>query len=130
MKKILVFLFLILLGNINLFSQEVAVLKGDTVITLEKKSVETLNEIALHRKFLLKELQLCDSIGIIKDSIIQERDEEIKKYISISKINNAKIDVYYDEIQELEKEIKKKNRENGLILGGGIFAFFMGVLFL
>lgn len=130
MKKILVFLFLILLGNINLFSQEVAVLKGDTVITLEKKSVETLNEIALHRKFLLKELQLCDSIGILKDSIIQERDEEIKKYISISKINNAKIDVYYDEIQELEKEIKKKNRENGLILGGGIFAFFMGVLFL
>lgn len=130
MKKILVFLFLILLGNINLFSQEVVVLKGDTVITLEKKSVETLNEIALHRKFLLKELQLCDSIGILKDSIIQERDEEIKKYISISKINNAKIDVYYDEIQELEKEIKKKNRENGLILGGGIFAFLMGVLFL
>ena len=130
MKKILVFLFLVLLGNINLFSQEVVVLKGDTVITLEKKSVETLNEIALHRKFLLKELQLCDSIGILKDSIIQERDEEIKKYISISKINNAKIDVYYDEIQELEKEIKKKNRENGLILGGGIFAFLMGVLFL
>lgn len=123
-------MFLILLGNINLFSQEVAVLKGDTVITLEKKSVGTLNEIALHRKFLLKELQLCDSIGILKDSIIRERDEEIKKYISISKINNAKIDVYYDEIQELEKEIKKKNRENGLILGGGIFAFFMGVLFL
>lgn len=130
MKKILVFLFLVLLGNINLFSQEVVVLKGDTVITLEKKNVETLNEIALHRKFLLKELQLCDSIGILKDSIIQERDEEIKKYISISKINNAKIDVYYDEIQELEKEIKKKNRENGLILGGGIFAFLMGVLFL
>ena len=130
MKKILVFLFLVLLGNINLFSQEVVVLKGDTVITLEKKSVETLNEIALHRKFLLKELQLCDSIGILKDSIIQERDEEIKKYISISKINNAKIDVYYDEIRELEKEIKKKNRENGLILGGGIFAFLMGVLFL
>ena len=130
MKKILVFLFLILLGNINLFSQEILVLKGDTVITLEKKSVETLNEIALHRKFLLKELQLCDSIGILKDSIIQERDEEIKKYISISKINNAKIDVYYDEIQELEKEIKKKNRENRLILGGGIFAFLMGVLFL
>ena len=123
-------MFLILLGNINLFSQEVAVLKGDTVITLEKKSVETLNEIALHRKLLLKELQLCDSIGILKDSIIQERDKEIKKYISISKINNAKIDVYYDEIQKLEKEIKKKNRENGLILGGGIFAFFMGVLFL
>lgn len=123
-------MFLVLLGNINLFSQEVVVLKGDTVITLEKKSVETLNEIALHRKFLLKELQLCDSIGILKDSIIQERDEEIKKYISISKINNAKIDVYYDEIQELEKEIKKKNRENGLILGGGIFAFLMGVLFL
>lgn len=130
MKKILVFLFLILLGNINLFSQEIVVLKGDTVITLEKKSVETLNEIALHRKFLLKELQLCDSIGILKDSIIQERDKEIKKYISISKINNAKIDVYYDEIRELEKEIKKKNRENGLILGGGIFAFLMGVLFL
>lgn len=123
-------MFLVLLGNINLFSQEVVVLKGDTVITLEKKSVETLNEIALHRKFLLKELQLCDSIGILKDSIIQERDEEIKKYISVSKINNAKIDVYYDEIQELEKEIKKKNRENGLILGGGIFAFLMGVLFL
>lgn len=123
-------MFLVFLGNINLFSQEVVVLKGDTVITLEKKSVETLNEIALHRKFLLKELQLCDSIGILKDSIIQERDEEIKKYISISKINNAKIDIYYDEIQELEKEIKKKNRENGFILGGGIFAFLMGVLFL
>lgn len=123
-------MFLVLLGNINLFSQEVVILKGDTVITLEKKSIETLNEIALHRKFLLKELQLCDSIGILKDSIIQERDEEIKKYISISKINNTKIDVYYNEIQELEKEIKKKNRENGFILGGGIFAFLMGVLFL
>lgn len=130
MKKILVLLFLVLLGNINLFSQEVVVLKGDTVITLEKKSVETLNEIALHRKFLQKELQLCDSIGILKDSIIQERDEEIKKYISISKINNAKIDIYDDKIQELEKEIRKKTRENGLILGGGIFAFLMGVLFL
>ena len=130
MKKILA-IILIILGSIcSVYSQEIIVLKGDTVVVLEKKSVETLNEIALHRKYLIEELQLCDSANMIKDSLLLLREEEIEKYKSISRINNAKMMIYDDKINQLEKEIKKKERNNGLILGGSIFAFFMSILFL
>ena len=115
---------------INAFSQEVIVLKGDTVVTLEKKSVEILNEIALHRKYLIEELQLCDSANMIKDSLLILREKEIKKYKSMFNITNAKMMIYDDKITQLEKEIKIKKRNNGLILGGGILAFFLSVLFL
>ena len=74
MKKILLILIILFLGINNSFGQEVVVLKGDTVITLEKRNVETLNEIALHRKYLIKELQICDSLGIVKDSILNEKE--------------------------------------------------------
>lgn len=129
MKKILAIISIIL-STINVYSQEVIILKGDTVVTLEKKSIETLNEIALHRKYLIEELQLCDSAGMIKDSLLDLREKEIEKYESISKITNAKIMIYDDKITQLEKVIKKKERDNGLLLGGGILAFFLSVLFL
>lgn len=130
MKKILAIILIILSTMINVYSQEVIVLKGDTVVTLEKKSIETLNEIALHRKYLIEELQLCDSANMIKDSLLILREKEIKKYKSMSNITNAKIMIYDDKITQLEKEIKIKERNNGLILGGGILAFFLSVLFL
>lgn len=130
MKKILAIISIILSTMINAFSQEVIVLKGDTVVTLEKKSIETLNEIALHRKYLIEELQLCDSSNMIKDSLLILREKEIKKYKSMSNITNAKMMIYDDKITQLEKEIKIKERNNGLILGGGILAFFLSVLFL
>ena len=107
MKKILA-IILIILGSIcSVYSQEIIVLKGDTVVVLEKKSVETLNEIALHRKYLIEELQLCDSANMIKDSLLLLREEEIEKYKSISRNNNAKMMIYDDKINQLEKEIKK-----------------------
>ena len=130
MKKILAIISIILSTMINAFSQEVIVLKGDTVVTLEKKSVEILNEIALHRKYLIEELQLCDSANMIKDSLLILREKEIKKYKSMFNITNAKMMIYDDKITQLEKEIKIKKRNNGLILGGGILAFFLSVLFL
>ena len=130
MKKILAIISIILSTMINAFSQEVIVLNGDTVVTLEKKSIETLNEIALHRKYLIEELQLCDSSNMIKDSLLILREKEIKKYKSMSNITNAKMMIYDDKITQLEKEIKIKGRNNGLILGGGILAFFLSVLFL
>ena len=130
MKKILAIISIILSTMINAFSQEVIVLNGDTVVTLEKKSIETLNEIALHRKYLIEELQLCDSSNMIKDSLLILREKEIKKYKSMSNITNAKMMIYDDKITQLEKEIKIKERNNGLILGGGILAFFLSVLFL
>ena len=130
MKKILAIISIILSTVINAFSQEVIVLKGDTIVTLEKKSIETLNEIALHRKYLIEELQLCDSANMIKDSLLILREKEIKKYKSMSNITNAKIMIYDDKITQLEKEIKIKERNNGLILGGGILAFFLSILFL
>lgn len=130
MKKILAIILIILNSAINVYSQEVIFLKGDTVITLEKKSVETLNEIALHRKYLIEELQLCDSANMIKDSLLNLREKEIEKYKSMSNIINAKMVIYDDKITQLEKEIKKKERNNGLILGGGILSFILSVLFL
>ena len=130
MKKILLILIILFLGINNSFGQEVVVLKGDTVITLEKRNVETLNEIALHRKYLIKELQICDSLGIVKDSILNEKEGMISSYQRLLRINDAKIGICTNRISELEKEIRKKERNNGLILGGGIFAFFFSVLFL
>ena len=130
MKKISLILIILFLGISNSFGQEVVVIKGDTIITLEKRSVETLNEIALHRKYLMKELQICDSLGIIKDSILNEKEGMISSYQHLLRINNAKVEICKDRISELEKEIRKKERNNGLILGGGIFAFFFSILFL
>ena len=130
MKKILLILIVLLFQCINVFSQEIVVLKGDTVIVLEKKEVRTLNEIALHRRYLIKELQVCDSLGLIKDSIIIDKEKEILNYQSIVKFNNLKVDLYEDKISDLEKKIIKKERENGIILGGGIFAVLMSILFL
>ena len=130
MKKILLILAILFLGINNIFGQEIVVLKGDTIITLERKSVETLNEIALHRKYLIKELQVCDSLSIIKDSIINEKSGQITRYQNLMRINDAKVEICTNKISELEKEIKKKERNNGLILGGGIFAFLFSVLFL
>ena len=123
---------MLLLGGIsNSFSQEnVTSHKGDTVILLEKKSIETLNEIALHRKYLIRDLELCDSLGMIKDSLLQDKEEQIERYKNLQSINNLKIDSYNDKIIELEKNITKKERENALLLGGGIFAFLMSILFL
>jgi hypothetical protein len=112
------------------YSQEVIVLKGDTVVTLEKKSIETLNEIALHRKYLIEELRLCDFASMVKDSILDSREKEIEKYKLMSNTINAKIELYDDKIHQLEKEIKKKERNNGLILGGGILSFILSILFL
>ena len=131
MKKILLILVLLLGGISNSFSQEnVTSHKGDTVILLEKKSIETLNEIALHRKYLIRDLELCDSLGMIKDSLLQDKEEQIERYKNLQSINNLKIDSYNDKIIELEKNIIKKERENALLLGGGIFAFLMSILFL
>ncbi len=131
MKKILLILVLLLGGISNSFSQEnVTSHKGDTVILLEKKSIETLNEIALHRKYLIRDLELCDSLGMIKDSLLQDKEEQIERYKNLQSINNLKIDSYNDKIIELEKNITKKERENALLLGGGIFAFLMSILFL
>ena len=48
----------------------------------------------------------------------------------MSNIINAKMVIYDDKITQLEKEIKKKERNNGLILGGGILSFILSVLFL
>ena len=112
MKKILAIILIILSTMINVYSQEVIVLKGDTVVTLEKKSIETLNEIALHRKYLIEELQLCDSANMIKDSLLILREKEIIKYKSMSNITNAKIMIYDDKITQLEKEIKIRQKKN------------------
>lgn len=114
----------------NISAQNIIVFQNDTLVTFTKDKVEVLNEIALHRKYLIQELQLCDSVGMIKDSILWARNKEIEKYKSISKISDAKILLYGNRISELEKQIKKKNREKNLIFGGGILAFIMGVLFL
>ena len=129
MKKILLIL-IVLFQSINLFSQKVITLREDTIIALEMRDIRTLNEIALHRRYLIKELQVCDSLGIIKDSILAKKDKEIINYQSVMKFNNSRIDLYEDKISELEKKISKKERENGIILGGGIFAILMSILFL
>jgi hypothetical protein len=67
---------------------------------------------------------------MIKDSLLQDKEEQIERYKNLQSINNLKIDSYNDKIIELEKNITKKERENALLLGGGIFAFLMSILFL
>lgn len=127
----MVLLFLTVAVNINVFSQEVVSShKGDTVVVLEKKSVETLNEIALHRKYLMRDLELCDSLGMVKDSLLFEKDVQIEKYRNLQSLSNLKISSYDEKITELEKSIRKKDVENALLLGGGIFAVLMSILFL
>jgi hypothetical protein len=123
-------LIIFFLGINNIYGQEKIILKKDTIIALEENSIKSLNEIALHRKYLIEELQICDSLCILKDSIIDEKDKQVLRYQRLVKINDTKIGICTDRISELEKEIKKKERTNGLILGSGIFAFFFSILFL
>lgn len=130
MKKILSILLMTILSiNISI-AQKIIILKGDTLVTLEKKKVETLNEIALHREYLIRDLQLCDSIGLIRDSILLKREEEIDRYKSILELNNVKLDSYNSKISELEQSVRIKERQNKLLLGGGFLAVLMGIIFL
>ena len=130
MKKILSILLMTILSiNISI-AQKIIILKGDTLVTLEKKKVETLNEIALHREYLIRDLQLCDSIGLIRDSILLKRKEEIDRYKSILELNNVKLDSYNSKISELEQSVRIKERQNKLLIGGGFLAVLMGIIFL
>ena len=130
MKKILSILLMTILSiNISI-AQKIIILKGDTLVTLEKKKVETLNEIALHREYLIRDLQLCDSIGLIRDSILLKREEEVDRYKSILELNNVKLDSYNSKISELEQSIRIKERQNKLLIGGGFLAVLMGIIFL
>lgn len=130
MKKILSILLMTILSiNISI-AQKIIILKGDTLVTLEKKKVETLNEIALHREYLIRDLQLCDSIGLIRDSILLKREEEIDRYKSILELNNVKLDSYNSKISELEQSVRIKERQNKLLIGGGFLAVLMGIIFL
>jgi hypothetical protein len=115
--------------NISI-AQKIIILKGDTLVTLEKKKVETLNEIALHREYLIRDLQLCDSIGLIRDSILLKREEEVCRYKSILELNNVKLDSYNSKISELEQSVRIKERQNKLLIGGGFLAVLMGIIFL
>ena len=80
MKKILSILLMTILSiNISI-AQKIIILKGDTLVTLEKKKVETLNEIALHREYLIRDLQLCDSIGAAEGVVsMEERMGDVKR---------------------------------------------------
>lgn len=130
MKKILSILLMTILSiNISI-AQKIIILKGDTLVTLEKKKVETLNEIALHREYLIRDLQLCDSIGLIRDSILLKREEEVGRYKSILELNNVKLDSYNSKISELEQSIRIKERQNKLLIGGGFLAVLIGIIFL
>lgn len=130
MKKILSILLMTILSiNISI-AQKIIILKGDTLVTLEKKKVETLNEIALHREYLIRDLQLCDSIGLIRDSILLRREEEVDRYKSILELNNVKLDSYNSKISELEQSVRIKERQNKLLIGGGFLAVLMGIIFL
>ena len=130
MKKILSILLMTILSiNISI-AQKIIILKGDTLVTLEKKKVETLNEIALHREYLIRDLQLCDSIGLIRDSILLKREEEVDRYKSILELNNVKLDSYNSKISELELSVRIKERQNKLLIGGGFLAVLMGIIFL
>lgn len=130
MKKILSILLMTILSiNISI-AQKIIILKGDTLVTLEKKKVETLNEIALHREYLIRDLQLCDSIGLIRDSILLKREEEVDQYKSILELNNVKLDSYNSKISELEQSVRIKERQNKLLIGGGFLAVLMGIIFL
>ena len=130
MKKILSILLMTILSiNISI-AQKIIILKGDTLVTLEKEKVETLNEIALHREYLIRDLQLCDSIGLIRDSILLKREEEVDRYKSILELNNVKLDSYNSKISELEQSVRIKERQNKLLIGGGFLAVLMGIIFL
>lgn len=130
MKKILSILLMTILSINISTAQKIIILKGDTLVTLEKKKVETLNEIALHREYLIRDLQLCDSIGLIRDSILLKREEEVDRYKSILELNNVKLDSYNSKISELEQSVRIKERQNKLLLGGGFLAVLMGIIFL
>ena len=130
MKKILSILLMTILSiNISI-AQKIIILKGDTLVTLEKKKVETLNEIALHREYLIRDLQLCDSIGLIRDSILLKREEEVDRYKSILELNSVKLDSYNSKISELEQSVRIKERQNKLLIGGGFLAVLIGIIFL
>ena len=130
MKKILSILLMTILSINISTAQKIIILKGDTLVTLEKKKVETLNEIALHREYLIRDLQLCDSIGLIRDSILLKREEEVDRYKSILELNNVKLDSYNSKISELEQSVRIKERQNKLLIGGGFLAVLMGIIFL
>ena len=129
MKKIILFL-IFLLVQIEAFSQNIVVIENDTLVTLEREKVRTLNQISLEREFLVKEIQVCDSIGVLKDLMLQEKDEEIGNYKSIIEISEFTIDSYDSKIKDLEKSLRKQKTKAGVTLFLGITTTLAAILFL
>lgn len=130
MKKIILFLIFLLLAQIKAFSQNIVVIENDTLVTLEREKVRTLNQISLEREFLVKEIQICDSLGILKDLMLQEKEEEIDNYKSIIEISEFTIDSYDSKIKDLEKSLQKQKTKAGVTLFLGITATFAAIIFL
>lgn len=130
MRKIILFLIFLLLTQIKAFSQNIVVIENDTLVTLEREKVRTLNQISLEREFLVKEIQICDSLGILKDLMLQEKEEEIDNYKSIIEISEFTIDSYDSKIKGLEKSLQKQKTKAGVTLFLGITATFAAIIFL
>jgi len=130
MRKIILFLIFLLLTQIKAFSQNIVVIENDTLVTLEREKVRTLNQISLEREFLVKEIQICDSLGVLKDLILQEKEEEIDNYKSIIEISEFTIDSYDSKIRDLEKSLQKQKTKAGVTLFLGITATFAAIIFL
>lgn len=130
MRKIILFLIFLLLAQIKAFSQNIVVIENDTLVTLEREKVRTLNQISLEREFLVKEIQICDSLGILKDLMLQEKEEEIDNYKSIIEISEFTIDSYDSKIKGLEKSLQKQKTKAGVTLFLGITATFAAIIFL
>ena len=119
MKKIVLILLLFLTVSIN--AQNVLITEsGDTLITLTKPEIETINQAFLDLKYTKLELSASDSAIV-----------HLKRSLSYS---DSIINFKDNQIGILKKEIKRKNKQRiktGVLCGGiGVILGFIFGLWL
>lgn len=81
MKKISIIFAFLLFFLTNSFSQKRVVINGDTVVTLAPKSVAKINRMLEDRLWLKRENTLKDSLIVIKDMRLTEKDKLTEEII-------------------------------------------------
>ena len=130
MKKYILGLVMLLL-SLSCFSQEIIEYKGDTVVAISPKNLETINSIIVNYEYTLEELSLykqssaVDSALLVsKDSIIQNMDLILRKkedyYLDLNNSLNL----------ALEREKRKHRITKGLLGGAGAVAIIVSVILL
>ena len=104
MKKIKLIFSLFLLSFLGCYSQNILVLGGDTLITLQLPEVRKINAAFFENKSLKQQVALCDSIIFYKNL-------EITDYKKVIAAKNEVLNFQDELVSEANKVIEKQSEE-------------------